>query len=107
MEASAVPAEIASGFAKADVELVAQVDVVQDVGKPLDIEPIPSAVEKLRLRLVEEGMEFFSVVLETASVPDPRPEPQAHVEKVEKYGQGVCSKRRWLSGCLQCDVKKA
>ena len=52
-------------------------------------------------------MEFFSVVVETATVADLRPELRAHMEKVEKQGQGVCSKCRWLSGCMQCDFKKA
>ena len=74
---------------------------------PVVVEPMPSAVEKLRLRLAEEGMEFFSVALETATVADLRPELRAHMEKVEKQGQGVCSKCRWLSGCMQCDFKKA
>ena len=74
---------------------------------PVVVEPMPSAVEKLRLRLAEEGMEFFSVALETATVADLRPELRAHMEKVEKQGQGVCSKCRWLSGCMQCDSKKA
>ena len=74
---------------------------------PVVVEPMPSAVEKLRLRLAEEGMEFFNVALETATVAELRPALTAHMEKVEKHGQGVCSKCRWLSGCLQCDVKKA
>ena len=32
---------------------------------------------------------------------------QAHVSKVRLEGMGVCSKCRWVSGCLACDKDKA
>jgi hypothetical protein len=107
LKAVVVLAELGSALDKADVEVGPVTDEVEAVAKPAVLEPIPPAVEKLRLKLAEEGMEFFSVFLETATVADLRPELQARREKVEKYGQGLCSKCRWLSGCLQCDVKKA
>ena len=54
---------------------------------PVVVEPMPSAVEKLRLRLAQEGMEFFNVALETATVADLRPELQAHMEKAGRLQQ--------------------
>ena len=71
------------------------------------VEPMFASVASLRLRLADEGMEFFNVALETATIADLRPELQAHMQRVEEHGQGVCSKCRWSSGCMQCDVKKA
>jgi len=74
---------------------------------PPEIEAMPSAIEKLRLQLKGEGVDVFKVLLDIASVEDLRPALQAHMRMVEKDGTGVCSKCRWLSGCMNCDVMKA
>ena len=105
--AAELPPVVVKGLAADELLAVMDEGQAAAVLPPVVVEPMPSAVEKLRLRLAEEGMEFFSVALETATVADLRPELRAHMEKVEKQGQGVCSKCRWLSGCMQCDFKKA
>jgi len=95
------PVPVPTGAAPSEIE-PASVATVLDPA-----EPKPSAIEKLRQQLSEKGVDVFNVLLETATVADLRPSLQDHMHKVEKEGAGVCSKCRWLSGCLNCDVKKA
>ena len=52
---------------------------------------------------VEVENEFIAV----ATVDDLRPEDRKQFEHVKEYGLGLCSRCKWLSGCLSCDGEKA
>jgi len=106
VEIEPAPAAIESvpvppGAAPSEIELASAATMLDPV------EPKASAIEKLRQQLSEMGVDVFNVLLETATIADLKPFLQEHMRKVEKEGAGVCSKCRWLSGCLNCDRKKA
>ncbi len=69
-------------------------------------------LEQIVAELVEKcsankDMDLFEAICSTAKIEDLSPSQQAHMRKVELEGKGVCSKCRWLTGCLNCDLKKA
>jgi hypothetical protein len=52
-------------------------------------------------------LDFWALVNNTATVGDVGEEQKAHYIKVKAEGIGICSKCRWTSGCMNCDVEKA
>lgn len=82
---------------------------------PVAPAPPPSKGEEVKAKLaavpdrletkayVEVENEFIAV----ATVDDLRPEDRKQFEHVKEYGLGLCSRCKWLSGCLSCDGEKA
>jgi hypothetical protein len=75
----------------------------QAVEQPLIAEGV---LEKLK-REFEHQKDFLQLALQTLTLDDLSPPQRVHMEHVMATGNGVCSRCRWKSGCLSCDVKKA
>ena len=73
------------------------------------VEPLAKGVISKLEQQVKEApdLDLFTLVLKSARVEDLGPEQQQHYRRVEATGIGICSRCRYSSGCLNCDVEKA
>ena len=72
-------------------------------------EPVPDDVIAKLIKECEENKDLNTLELAIASarVEDLGKEQQEHFKRVEATGKGICSRCRYRSGCLNCDVEKA
>ena len=76
--------------------------------EPPIVPPAEEEIRKIEKQVQETGgLDVFTLVLNSARVEDLGIEQQEFYRKVEARGIGICSKCRFRSGCLNCDVEKA
>ena len=88
---------------------------VQDEAIPVEDAPVEDKAGSLadRIKEIEDmikknaDLDFWALVKNIATVEDLGEEQKAHYIKVKAEGLGICSKCRWTSGCMNCDVEKA
>ena len=112
--AAAAAAAAAAEAAEVEPNPVTPPSVPPLVHEPPVEPPVPAAPSvKECLKALEakckslEEQELFELCVKTARLEDLGKEQQAHYNKVELSGIGVCSRCRWKTGCLSCDKIKA
>ena len=89
-------------------------DVKQEAKEKAEAEKLAKSlkfksVEEMKAKQKEELEEIAAKLLSDKKIFDPSQisaDVKKEIERVERTGVGICSKCRFSSGCLKCDINK-